>query len=125
MCWYPRSDGRAARTGYCFNASIKPACCLYPPRSFPNSCASFPAKNNFSPSEIEAFYAIILETAALIEPAFTLDIIDSDPGDNRILKCAVAAACDYIITGDKHLLSLKIFEGISIITPEDFISLDT
>jgi putative PIN family toxin of toxin-antitoxin system len=80
-------------------------------------------KFNFSQSEIEEFLTIIFETAVLVEPAFSLDIIHSDPSDNRILECAVAAACDYIVTGDKHLLGIKTFKGISIITLEDFIKL--
>jgi len=68
-------------------------------------------------------YKNIFETAVLVEPAFSLDIIQSDPSDNRILECAAAAACDYIVTGDKHLLDIRTFKGISIITPEDFIKL--
>ena len=80
-------------------------------------------KFNFSPSEIEEFLSIIFETAILVEPAFSLDIIQRDPSDNRIIECAVAAACDYIVTGDRHLLDLRTFKGISIITPEDFIKL--
>jgi hypothetical protein len=31
---------------------------------------------------------------------------DEIPGD-RILECAAAAQADYIVSGDKHLLSLK------------------
>ena len=80
-------------------------------------------KFNFSPSEIEEFLSIIFETAVLVDPAFSLDIIQSDPSDNRIIECAIAAACDYIVTGDKHLLDIRTFKGISIITPENFIKL--
>jgi putative PIN family toxin of toxin-antitoxin system len=78
-------------------------------------------KFNFSPSEIEEFLSIIFETAILVEPAFSLDVIHNDPSDNRILECAVAATCDYIVTGDRHLLEIRTFKGISIITPENFI----
>lgn len=38
-----------------------------------------------------------------------------DPDDVRVLACAVGAAADALVTGDKDLLSLKSFEGIPII----------
>jgi predicted nucleic acid-binding protein len=37
-----------------------------------------------------------------------------DETDNKILECARAANADLIVTGDKHLLSLKEFSGIGI-----------
>ena len=38
-----------------------------------------------------------------------------DPDDLAVLACAISAAVDVIITGDKDLLTLKSFEGIPII----------
>ncbi len=37
-----------------------------------------------------------------------------DPDDLAVLACAISAAVDVIITGDKDLLTLKSFEGIPI-----------
>ena len=45
----------------------------------------------------------------------------SDGPDNRILECALAAKADYIVTGDKHLLSLKEFQDIKIIRLSEFL----
>jgi len=45
----------------------------------------------------------------------------SDGPDNRILECALAAKADYIVTGDKHLLSLKEFQDIRIIRLSEFL----
>lgn len=44
-----------------------------------------------------------------------------DPDDDHILGCAVAAKAQMIITGDKDLLVLHPFDGISIITPSEFL----
>lgn len=42
--------------------------------------------------------------------------------DNKILETALAGKADYIVTGDKrHLLPLKEFKGIPIITPARFL----
>ena len=47
----------------------------------------------------------------------------SDEPDNRILECALAAEANLIVTGDKHLLSLKHFQNISIVTLSRFLEL--
>lgn len=41
--------------------------------------------------------------------------------NNRILECAEDVKADFIVTGDKHLLSLKKFQNTSIITLSDFL----
>lgn len=38
-----------------------------------------------------------------------------DADDVHVLACAVAAGVDAIVSGDKHLLLLRVFEGIPII----------
>ena len=59
----------------------------------------------------------------LIRPEQIIKIIKSDDSDNRILECAVAAKADYIITGDKkHLLPLKKYKSINIVSPRQFLT---
>jgi putative PIN family toxin of toxin-antitoxin system len=73
----------------------------------------------------ETLQAEIIETIFTISSAIytkkSLNIINDDPEDNKILECALTAGVDFIVTGDKHLLNLKSFRGIEIITPEDFL----
>lgn len=42
-----------------------------------------------------------------------------DPDDLHVLVCAAGAAAEAIVTGDEDLLSVKIFEGIPILTVRD------
>lgn len=47
-----------------------------------------------------------------------------DPFDEMILECALAADADYIVSGDKkHLLPLREFRGIKILTADGFLKL--
>jgi len=39
-----------------------------------------------------------------------------------VIECAVSCGADYIVSGDKHLLKLKEYEGIKIINAADFLS---
>ena len=57
----------------------------------------------------------------LIEPKQTVDIIKDDPADNRVLECAQAGRVDFIVSGDKHLLTISKFKGVSILSPAEFL----
>lgn len=47
-----------------------------------------------------------------------------DPFDEMVLECALAADADYIVSGDKkHLLPLREFRGVKIITADEFLKL--
>ncbi len=39
-----------------------------------------------------------------------------DPDDDHVLACALAAHADLIVSGDRHLLDLKEYQGIRIVT---------
>ena len=41
--------------------------------------------------------------------------------DNKFLECAVTVRADYIISRDIHILKIKEFEGIKIVSPELFV----
>lgn len=48
-------------------------------------------------------------------------IIQVDPSDDKFLHCAKAAKASVIISGDRHLLSLKSYGKIRILTPSQFL----
>jgi len=58
-------------------------------------------------------------------PRATVSAVADDPDDNRILECAIAAKADVIISGDHHLLALRNFESIPIVTPRQFLNAQT
>jgi len=74
-----------------------------------------------SAEQLEEARQAILSVADIVSERHILDIVMDDPDDNRILECALAAGADAIVSGDKHLLRLKRFEGISIITLREFL----
>ena len=48
-------------------------------------------------------------------------VVMADPSDDKFIWCALAGRAEYIITSDKHLLYLKSHQGISILTPSNFL----
>jgi len=64
----------------------------------------------------------ISKTSKVIVPQQKFNVVNEDPTDNKIIECAVAASASFIVTGDRHLLSLEKFKGIKIVSPKDFLS---
>ncbi|MHB8362023.1 MAG: putative toxin-antitoxin system toxin component, PIN family [Patescibacteria group bacterium] len=50
--------------------------------------------------------------------------VSRDPDDNKIIETAIVGDADYIISGDEDLLSIGQYEGIKIIKPAEFLSID-
>jgi len=50
-----------------------------------------------------------------------LEIVKDDPDDNKFIECAVALDCKIIVSGDKHLKSVKKYIDIEILSPREFV----
>jgi len=60
----------------------------------------------------------------IIKTHSKLHIIKNDPSDNKILECAIDGKANYIVSGDKkHLLSLKKYKGIPILSTSEFLKI--
>ena len=66
----------------------------------------------------------IREKAIEVHPRRRVSVIREKDDDNRILECALEGKAEYIISGDKrHLLPLGEYEGIRILSPDEFLRL--
>jgi putative PIN family toxin of toxin-antitoxin system len=70
--------------------------------------------------EIRELGVLLYEGSKVVEPRLSIKVCQ-DPDDNKFLECAVSEGADYIVSGDKHLLDLKEYEGIKILTPKGFL----
>ena len=50
-----------------------------------------------------------------------LHLVKEDPDDDKFIECAVALKADFIISGDKALIAIQDYMGISIVTPKEFL----
>lgn len=75
------------------------------------------------PEQVYRIMGIFMETFAMVTPTITVDDITVDCDDNRILEAAHAAEAQVVVSGDKHLLELVSWRGISILIPADFLIL--
>ncbi|OGP75141.1 MAG: putative toxin-antitoxin system toxin component, PIN family [Deltaproteobacteria bacterium RBG_16_49_23] len=77
-------------------------------------------KFGWEENKIIQFLRTIRDITIIVKPRSSQHLL-SDKPDNRILECAEEAMADFIVTGDKHLLSLRHFKDTDIITLSDFI----
>lgn len=63
-----------------------------------------------------------IETLAEIRVPGRLQVqVCRDPEDDKVIAVAVEARADYLVSGDKDLLSLKRYEGVRIVSPAEFL----
>ena len=77
-------------------------------------------KFNWPNDRITRFLKMTAKISMVLKTHPNIHLLSDGP-DNRILECALAAKADYIVTGDKHLLSLKEFQDIKIIRLSEFL----
>lgn len=74
------------------------------------------------PGALDDLLQSLQEGALLIPGELELPGATPDPGDDMVVACAVEGGANYIVTRDSHLLGLREYEGILILSPEQFIS---
>lgn len=75
------------------------------------------------PEDLDTFVALLghPRLTEWVAPAMRLHVITADPPDNRFLECAVAGHAEALISGDRHLLQLKTYHEIPILSPAQFL----
>jgi putative PIN family toxin of toxin-antitoxin system len=72
------------------------------------------------PDKTGELLEIIAFNSTIVYPKRRLRVVKADPSDNKIIDCAVEARASYVISGDKHLLELKRYKNIKIVSPKEF-----
>jgi putative PIN family toxin of toxin-antitoxin system len=72
-------------------------------------------------ANVRAKLNVMLEDALRVPITGNLNCICRDPNDDFLLECALTGNADFIVTGDKDLLSLQSFRGIPIVTPRQYL----
>ncbi len=66
----------------------------------------------------------IVGFSRIVVIANTLQVVEADPKDDMIVECGVVGKASHIITGDKkHLLPMRRYQNIDIVTATDFLTM--
>lgn len=69
------------------------------------------------------FIQEVINFSLLVSGNSSLQVIKADPDDDKFLHAAIEGNADCIVSGDRHLLDLKEYEGIKMLTPKEFLQL--
>jgi putative PIN family toxin of toxin-antitoxin system len=64
---------------------------------------------------------VVWSTGELVVPQTEVNVVSNDPDDNRIIECALEANAYFIVSGDRHLLALRSYHSISIVSPRQLL----
>ncbi len=64
----------------------------------------------------------LLRTDAILLPEAPAPGVCRDPVDDAILGCAAAGSVDHLVTGDGDLLELCRYQGVTIVTAREFLT---
>ena len=73
-------------------------------------------------ADLQKSEGFMLRCGRLVEATERLDVVQSDPDDNRVLECAVSVDADTVVSGDLDLLRMGSFRGIRIQRVADFLA---
>ncbi|MBM4424725.1 MAG: putative toxin-antitoxin system toxin component, PIN family [Chloroflexi bacterium] len=69
------------------------------------------------------FVKAIYRTALITDNTYIVNVVTDDPDDNIFLATAMEGQADYLVSLDRHLLSLKYYQGVQIVWPRDFLKM--
>jgi conserved hypothetical protein TIGR00305 len=72
----------------------------------------------FDDAHVSGVIRQVARLAEIVRPNMRIDVLHDEP-DNRVLECAIQAAADLIVSGDRHLLGLRSYEGIPVVRVRD------
>lgn len=76
-----------------------------------------------NPSEVDEFIEALRNTATIAPGAVVVDAVPDDPKDNHVLVAAVETQCEFVVSGDTDLISIGSFQGVTIVSPRDLLTL--
>jgi uncharacterized protein len=80
-------------------------------------------KFHITSSHVERFLSIMVKMAKIVPDNVLFKEVAADPDDDVVLNAVYTGKADYILTGDKHLLTLNNFKETKIVTVNQMIEI--
>ena len=66
---------------------------------------------------LDSLLSLLAQTATIVQAPALAERVSADPDDDKFLACAIAARTPLIVSGDKHLLHVSGWRGVTVVTP--------
>lgn len=77
----------------------------------------------FEQDDVQEILALLETPPRRIPLTASVHGVATHPEDDLILATAVSANADYLVTGDKQLQRLGSYQGVTILSPRDFLAM--
>jgi putative PIN family toxin of toxin-antitoxin system len=72
-----------------------------------------------NPSQLRQLITDLRNGSQMCAGNYIVQAVQDDPDDDKFLACALEAYADAVVSGDPHLLNLKWYQGIPILTAKE------
>lgn len=89
-------------------------------------CLTYPRVRKYltaTDAELDLWVTGLGVVADVVTGERVLSVVEADPDDDKYLAAAIEGRADYVVSGDKHLLDIRVYEEIRIIPPRLFLTL--
>jgi uncharacterized protein len=81
-------------------------------------------QKRYKPSnQVIGIYLHQLRRDCLMNTPPAVKVVEKDPTDNKYFACAKQAKAEYVISRDPHLLDIREYKGIRVVTPAQFLQI--
>ena len=77
-------------------------------------------KNAVTGKDKEFLIKGFIDRSIIIIPRFNEKVINEDPSDDKFINCALTSKSN-IVSGDSHLLKMRKYKGITIMSAKEFL----
>jgi uncharacterized protein len=74
-----------------------------------------------SQRDITIFLNVLGNASRIVQVKSKFRVVEEDPDDDVVVRTGYDGKADYIVSGDRHLLALKEYKGIKILTIDEMI----
>jgi putative PIN family toxin of toxin-antitoxin system len=67
------------------------------------------------------WYWLLLTGSVFVVPRVTINVIQEDPDDDKFIACAIEGGVDYIVSEDKDLQRLNVYDSIEVPGKHEFL----
>jgi putative PIN family toxin of toxin-antitoxin system len=75
----------------------------------------------YPPVEADPIIELVLAGSEIISAPPLKEPVSPDPDDDKFIACALESGTNFIVSGDKHLLSVDGYLGIKVLKPSGFV----
>jgi putative PIN family toxin of toxin-antitoxin system len=77
--------------------------------------------DRYEGADVEPLLTLLAIHSELVDAPDLPEPVCEDPDDDKFLACALAAGCQVVVSGDRHLRRVSGWSGIQVLTPRQFV----